>query len=135
MSAALTNVNGCDDQFYRYKRPTILVKQITNFTELTNIKEICAKLGRSEGLLLTFLQIKLATQSKGSSLRGNFTVKQLEDLILSFTKEFVLCRSCKNPETILKMSKGSVRMSCSCCGQTSSIKMDERLSKRIKLVA
>lgn len=114
------NINNSIDPYYRYKRPVITIQHTVNFTELTNLDEVAMKLARPSDLLLSYLQIKLATQAsqamKKKCLRGRFSVQQIEVLIKEFTRTLVLCNICDNPETELLVKKGTAYLKCTSCG-------------------
>lgn len=113
------NINNSDDIFYRYKMPAIQIKQSTNYTTLLNLSEICKSLDRSEKVILKYLSKKLATASniKTKELNGAYSVSIIQKLIFDFIKEYVLCYSCKNPETYFSGPK----MNCKACGHVQII--------------
>jgi translation initiation factor 5 len=49
-------------------------------------------------------------------VNGKFSANQLADVLDIFIDKFVLCGSCRNPETIVAPSKGQVKLRCISCG-------------------
>jgi translation initiation factor 2 beta subunit (eIF-2beta)/eIF-5 len=127
------NINDSTDPFYRYKRPVASLKHSVNFTEFVNLDEVAAKLARTPDLLLFYIQQKLATQTniKKKTLRGRFSVQQIEELIKQFTQMFVLCGTCNNPETELTKKGHHGRLICASCGGKTHVDLDDKLLRHI----
>jgi translation initiation factor 2 beta subunit (eIF-2beta)/eIF-5 len=124
-----TNINGSQDEYYRYKRPLITVKQTVNFTEITNLEDVCRALGRTSKLLMAYLQIKLATQAKKNTLRGQFSTVELESQVRDFTKLLILCGKCSNPETLIKTKRDITYLKCESCGSRTEVVLTGSLDK------
>lgn len=122
-------MNDSKDPFYRYKRDIISVKHSVNFTEIENLTTIAKQLNRTDELLLKYLQVTLATQGNLSkrTLRGTFTVNQLEKLVKDFIKKYVLCGTCQNPETTINYKKG--QLTCASCGAKTPVQIDGKIIK------
>jgi len=48
-----------------------------------------------------------------------------------FIDSFVLCGTCKNPETVLRVKKNSISFRCNACGNSTPVNMSHKLSKFI----
>lgn len=92
-------------------------------TRLINLEEVARALGRDEDVIAKYLSIELSTPCKSSKkyngdymLNGAFSKSELGEKILSFTKEYVTCGHCSNPETVFHKSKGARYLMCKACG-------------------
>lgn len=66
-------------------------------------------------------------------VNGKHDQETLANLLDSFIEKFLLCQTCKNPETSMEVVKnGNIELRCMACGQVSSIDMRNRLSTYIQ---
>jgi len=71
--------------------------------------------------------MELGAQSKWNAdlekatVQGARTAGELQRLVLGFARDFVLCPTCSNPETVFKLRKGELRTRCAACGDTKAI--------------
>lgn len=63
-------------------------------------------------------------------INGSHSADRLRELLDSFIEKFVLCQSCKNPETDLKITKadGMILRDCKACGKRSNVDMRHKLT-------
>ena len=60
-------------------------------------------------------------------VNGAHDAPKLQDYLDGFINKFVLCRSCKNPETVVQISNGDIDLDCKACGEHT------RVDPRLKL--
>lgn len=123
-----------DDPSYRYQMPTLTIKHEGRTggtkTRLTNLAEIAGAIGRPEEFIMKYITNKLSCASyvKESNyiLQGTFTLEQIKDALYAYIQEYVLCPTCKLPETVLSYSGKTSVLShkCAACGAKTSIKIN-----------
>ncbi len=95
-------------------------------TVITNISQIANYIRRPLDQLAKFLQKELATPGKIDNDRLILNTKlgseKVNDKILLYTKEFVLCPVCNKPDTEIITEKGIKFKHCLACGAKSPIK-------------
>eukprot|EP00668_Euglena_longa_P015504 GGOE01019590.1.p1 GENE.GGOE01019590.1~~GGOE01019590.1.p1 ORF type:complete len:401 (-),score=114.41 GGOE01019590.1:210-1412(-) len=124
------------DAFYRYKMPRILTKVEGNGngikTVVCNIIEISQRLGRNVEYPMRFFAHELAATSKLKDdkwiLTGLHTQENIQSCIFDFIKRFVLCKACRNPETVIRVDgKKNIFLDCKACSRTTDIAPTEKL--------
>ncbi len=95
-------------------------------TILTNLQQITSYIRRDINHLLKYLLRELATSG---SIKGNQVVLQtkissqkINDKILSYTEEFVLCKECGKPDTELLKQDKFMFVHCLACGAKHSVR-------------
>ncbi|RYP87433.1 hypothetical protein DL770_004771 [Monosporascus sp. CRB-9-2] len=96
-------------------------------TIFANIQEICKRMKRSEEHVTAYLFAELGTNgsvdgSRRLVIKGRFQQKQLEAVLRKYIIEYVTCKTCRSPDTVL--SKGENRLSfvtCNSCGSRRSV--------------
>ncbi|EAN97839.1 putative eukaryotic translation initiation factor 5 [Trypanosoma cruzi] len=121
-----------DDLYYRYKMPTIQTKVEGSGngikTVFPNIHDVCLAINRPEEVLMKFFQSEIGAQrtvlEKDDKflIMGSHTEERVQEKIYDFIRKFVLCRSCRNPETQLFVERNKkdvphISMSCGACGK------------------
>ncbi len=95
-------------------------------TIITNISQISDYLRRPLDHLTKFLQKELATSGKIENGRLILNTKlgsdKVNDKIILYSKEFVICGECKKPDTEINEEKGIKFKKCLACGAKSPIK-------------
>ncbi|CAG8582238.1 6131_t:CDS:2 [Dentiscutata erythropus] len=91
-------------------------------TIFANISDICKRMHRQPEHVIQFLFAELGTSGSidGSQrlvIRGRFVQKQLENVLL----EYVTCKTCKSPDTILTKENRIFFQQCESCGSTRSV--------------
>nr|CCC93478.1 unnamed protein product [Trypanosoma congolense IL3000] len=127
-----------DDIYYRYKMPTIQTKVEGSGngikTVFPNIHDVCLAINRPEEVLMKFFQSEIGAQrtvlEKDDKflIMGSHTEERVQEKVYDFIRRFVLCRSCRNPETQLSVERNKkgaphISMSCGACGK--SMKLDD----------
>ncbi|KAK4053312.1 eukaryotic translation initiation factor 5 [Microbotryomycetes sp. JL221] len=127
------------DSFYRYRMP-ILTTKIEGRgngikTVLPNMADVARALNRPSSYPTKFFGCELGSQSTFNDdteryiVNGAHDASRLRDLLDVFIEKFVLCSSCKNPETELQITKGDfIIKDCKACGSKSDVDMRHRLS-------
>jgi len=97
-----------------------------NRTILFNLKELSDQLGRDAKKILKFLSGELATsgaiEGAQAIFQGKFSRETFERLIERFTKEYVYCPVCHQPDTKIVRSDRLYFIVCDACGARSSIR-------------
>ena len=127
------------DPFYRYKMPPIQSKVEGRGngikTVIVNLAEVARSLGRPPVYVLKYFGSELGAQTNESQERylinGTHDAGELQDSLDGFINKFVLCGSCKNPETEIQIKKGLIQRDCKACGSLSMIDPRQKLSSYI----
>jgi len=100
----------------------------TSKTLWSNFPLIVKALNRSPQHLLTYVIVELGTTGNldGSGrivIKGRFMVKQLESLLKKYIDEYVVCKTCKGRDTILKRENRLHFLVCQSpvCGSSRSV--------------
>lgn len=124
-------VNICRDNtdpFYRYKMPLIQSKVEGRGngikTVIVNVAEVARALGRSPDYVIKYFGHELGAQTNTERclINGSHDASELQDSLDGFINKFVLCASCKNPETEIQIKeKDRLQRDCKACGHISII--------------
>lgn len=100
----------------------------TSKTLWSNFPVIVKALNRNPQHLLTYVIVELGTTANldGSGrvvIKGRFMVKQLESLLKKYIDEYVVCKTCKGRDTILKRENRLHFLVCQSpvCGSSRSV--------------
>lgn len=135
----MENISRISDPFYRYKMPTLIIRNQSNKTVLINLEDISKSLNRSQEQLLKMFSYKHKSSCKikdgNAFLSGKHELTDLKNTLYWYIRIYVLCSSCNNPETIIHCcvkKSGKVKLDCQACSQTHSVKNgDPKLNKWI----
>lgn len=64
-------------------------------------------------------------------INGAHDASKLQDYLDGFISKFVLCKKCKNPETVMEIKDGRIMLDCKACGQRSEVDLRLKLSSFI----
>lgn len=64
-------------------------------------------------------------------INGAHDASKLQDYLDGFISKFVLCKKCKNPETVMEVKNGGITLDCKACGQISQVDLRLKLSSFI----
>jgi len=129
-----------DDKFYRYKMPSLLTKVEGRGngikTVIPNMEDVAHALARPPTYPTKFFGCELGAQTTFANDRyivnGSHTAERLRELLDTFIEKFVLCPSCKNPETELiitgKGNSEAIHRDCKACGRQNDIDMRHKLT-------
>lgn len=120
------------DPFYRYKMPPIQAKVEGRGngikTAIVNTSEVARALGRPSSYIIKYFGFELGAQTSINEGQDRFLVNgvhdapKLQDTLDGFINKFVLCGSCKNPETDIIITKDeNLIRDCKACGQRTKI--------------
>ena len=125
----LINIRGIDendDPFYRYKmEEVVFIREGSRFAFL-NIVSICNSLERDPKELVKFLQSYFGTSffikdSKAFTTKNDLTKNILQEAVYNFIETNVLCKTCKNPETVKEIIKKQTYLKCNACSSKTPI--------------
>ncbi|GAA5970457.1 hypothetical protein JCM11641_001719 [Rhodosporidiobolus odoratus] len=131
--AAIVNVRrDIKDKFYRYKMPVLLTKIEGKGngikTVFPNMADVARALNRPASYPTKFFGGELGAQatfndeSERYIVNGAHDENHMRDLLDKFINKFVLCSSCKNPETELFLTKNEIiRADCKACGHQGDV--------------
>lgn len=124
------------DPFYRYKMPPLQSKTEGRGngikTAIVNLGEVSRALNRPPAYLVKFFGYELGAQTQIQTDRylvnGAHDTSELQDSLDGFINKFVLCGSCKNPETeIVLKGKDTLERDCKACGKVTIIDPKHKL--------
>ncbi|KIJ33041.1 hypothetical protein M422DRAFT_183735 [Sphaerobolus stellatus SS14] len=128
-----------DDKFYRYKMPVLMTKIEGKGngikTVVPNMADIARALSRPPTYPTKFFGCELGAQTTFDDkaeryiVNGAHDATRLRELLDTFIDKFVLCGSCKNPETELILTKNEeILRDCKACGQRTIVDMRHKLT-------
>ncbi|ETW77459.1 hypothetical protein HETIRDRAFT_480114 [Heterobasidion irregulare TC 32-1] len=91
-----------------------------------NISDICKRMHRQPEHVIQYLFAELGTTGSvdGSGrlvIRGRFQQKQIENVLRRYIIEYLTCKTCKSPDTLLTKENRIFFMSCESCGSRRSV--------------
>jgi len=101
-------------------RPPEVVKAGAKKTSFVNFLEISKQMNRDPKHVLSFILAELGTSGSidGNNtliLKGKFQVKQMENILRRYIKEYVMCHTCKSKDTRLLKSDRLMFLQCDLC--------------------
>ncbi|KAG6857417.1 hypothetical protein H0H87_004779 [Tephrocybe sp. NHM501043] len=143
MASGVVNIRrDVDDKFYRYRMPVLLTKIEGKGngikTVVPNMSDVARALSRPPTYTTKFFGCELGAQTSFDEkndryiVNGAHNAERLRELLDGFIDKFVLCKSCKNPETeliILKNGRNEyIIRDCKACGERTDIDMRHKLT-------
>lgn len=130
------------DPFYRYKMPPIQSKIEGRGngikTAVVNTSEVARALNRPPAYLIKYFGFELGAQTSINEENDRYLVNgvhdapKLQDTLDGFINKFVLCGSCKNPETEIIITKNDdLIRDCKACGKRTPIDLRSKLATYI----
>jgi len=91
-----------------------------------NLPEICRKMKRTPDHVIQFLFAELGTSGSVDGagrlvIKGRFQQKQLENVLRRYILEYLTCKTCKSPDTILNKENRLYFITCNVCGSRKSV--------------
>jgi len=131
-----------EDKFYRYRMPLLMTKIEGKGngikTVIPNMSDVARALSRPPTYPTKFFGSELGAQTSFDEKNDRYIVNgahdpdRLRELLDGFIDKFVLCRSCKNPETelvILKQGRNEdIIRDCKACGERTGVDMRHKLT-------
>jgi len=143
MASGIVNVRrDVDDKFYRYRMPLLTTKIEGKGngikTVIPNMSDVARALSRPPTYTTKFFGCELGAQTSFDEKNDRYIVNgahnadRLRELLDVFIDKFVLCKSCKNPETeliILKVNRTEdIIRDCKACGERTGVDMRHKLT-------
>ncbi|CCK71009.1 translation initiation factor eIF5 KNAG_0F03470 [Huiozyma naganishii CBS 8797] len=139
------SVNICRDNhdpFYRYKMPPLQAKVEGRGngikTAVLNVADVARALNRPAPYIVKYFGFELGAQTSISVDKDRYLVNgvhepaKLQDVLDGFINKFVLCGSCKNPETEIVITKDNdLVRDCKACGKRTPMDLRHKLSSFI----
>ncbi|KAI0392566.1 domain found in IF2B/IF5-domain-containing protein [Xylariaceae sp. FL0594] len=136
---ALINVRrDVTDAFYRYKMERIQTKIEGKGngikTVVVNLSSVAAALARPGSYVIKYFGFELGAQTNIDPaddrwiINGSHDSAKLQDYLDGFINKFVLCKKCKNPETVVQIKDGHILLDCKACGQRTDVDLRHKLS-------
>ena len=126
------------DPFYRYKMEKIQSKIEGKGngikTVIVNLTSIANSLARPGAYVIKYFGFELGAQTNSNPaddrwiINGAHEASKLQDYLDGFITRFVLCKKCKNPETVTVIKDGNIILDCKACGQRSDVDLRLKLS-------
>ncbi|KAJ8072296.1 eukaryotic translation initiation factor 5 [Marasmius tenuissimus] len=143
MASGIVNIRrDVDDKFYRYRMPLLTTKIEGKGngikTVIPNMADVARALSRPATYPTKFFGCELGAQTSFDEkneryiVNGAHDANRLRELLDGFIDKFVLCKSCKNPETeliIIKQGRNEhIIRDCKACGERTDIDMRHKLT-------
>ncbi|KIX96474.1 uncharacterized protein Z520_07740 [Fonsecaea multimorphosa CBS 102226] len=126
------------DPFYRYKMERLQSKIEGKGngikTVVANLPSVSASLARPPAYIIKYFGFELGAQTNTNPkddrwiINGAHEAGKLQDSLDGFISRFVLCKSCKNPETEINIKDGRILLDCKACGQRTQVDIRHKLS-------
>ncbi|KAJ9614394.1 eukaryotic translation initiation factor 5 [Cladophialophora chaetospira] len=126
------------DPFYRYKMERLQSKIEGKGngikTVVANLPSVAASLARPPAYVIKYFGFELGAQTNTNPkddrwiINGAHEASKLQDSLDGFISRFVLCKSCKNPETEINIKDGRILLDCKACGQRTDVDIRHKLS-------
>ncbi|EPE03528.1 eukaryotic translation initiation factor 5 [Ophiostoma piceae UAMH 11346] len=126
------------DVFYRYKMERLQTKIEGKGngikTVIPNLSNVAQQLARPGAYLIKYFGFELGAQTNIDPpddrwiINGAHESAKLQDYLDGFISKFVLCKKCKNPETVVQIKEGRIWLDCKACGQRTEVDLRLKLS-------
>jgi len=142
-SGATVNIRrDVDDKFYRYRMPVLLTKIEGKGngikTVIPNMSDVAKALSRPPSYTTKYFGCELGAttildeKTDRWIVNGAHDANRMRELLDGFIDKFVLCGECKNPETVLSITKNQeILRDCKACGATTMVDMRHKLTQYI----
>lgn len=107
-------------------KPPQLERVGTKKTRFSNFREICQGFKRNSSHVTDFIFAELGNSGSIDAndqllMKGRFGIKQIENILRKYVKEYVLCHTCKSPDTELEKEARLSFLQCRVCGSRCSV--------------
>jgi translation initiation factor 5 len=126
------------DPFYRYKMERLQSKIEGKGngikTVVANLPSVAQSLARPPAYIIKYFGFELGAQTNTNPkddrwiINGAHEASKLQESLDGFISKFVLCKSCKNPETEINIKDGRILLDCKACGQRTEADIRQKLS-------
>jgi translation initiation factor 5 len=103
-------------------------------TVVANLSSVSQSLARPPAYVIKYFGFELGAQTNTNPaddrwiINGAHEASKLQDHLDGFINKFVLCKSCKNPETDINIKDGRILLDCKACGQRTTVDLRHKLS-------
>jgi translation initiation factor 5 len=103
-------------------------------TVIVNLNNVSQALARPPAYVIKYFGFELGAQTTLNPtddrwiINGAHDAPKLQDYLDGFISKFVLCKKCKNPETVVQVKDGRILLDCKACGERSDVDMRLKLS-------
>ncbi|UZJ52597.1 hypothetical protein CBS101457_001917 [Exobasidium rhododendri] len=106
--------------------PPVVQRDGSKKTMFSNVVDICRRMRRQPEHVIQFLFTELGTVGSvdGSQrlvIKGRFMPVQIEKVLRQYIVEYVTCKTCRSPQTLLTKENRIYFMTCESCGSTRSV--------------
>lgn len=125
------------DPFYRYKMERLQSKIEGKGngikTVVPNLSNVADQLARPASYVIKYFGFELGAQTNIDPkddrwiINGAHEASKLQDYLDGFIAKFVLCKNCKNPETVVNIKDNDIMLDCKACGQISRVETRHKL--------
>jgi translation initiation factor 2 subunit 2 len=109
-------------------KPPQVAREGTKKTVFTNFMDLCRSMNRNPEHLQAYLLAELGTSGSQDGqqrliMKGRFLPKAFEGCLRRYMNEYVLCNSCKSPDTLLDRDSSSriMFLRCQQCGASRTV--------------
>ncbi|RXW20855.1 hypothetical protein EST38_g4997 [Candolleomyces aberdarensis] len=106
--------------------PPQLFREGNKKSIFANVTEICKKMHRQPEHVIQFLFAEMGTTGSVDGagrlvIKGRFQQKQIENVLRRYLVEYVTCKTCKSPDTLLTKENRIFFVACESCGSRRSV--------------
>ncbi|KAH9944927.1 eukaryotic translation initiation factor 2 beta [Amylocystis lapponica] len=106
--------------------PPSIMREGNKKTIFANVSDICKRMHRQPEHVIQYMFAEMGTTGSvdGSGrlvIKGRFQQKQIEHVLRRYIVEYVTCKTCKSPDTLLTKENRIFFMSCESCGSRRSV--------------
>ncbi|ORX47470.1 hypothetical protein DM01DRAFT_1339104 [Hesseltinella vesiculosa] len=106
--------------------PPLIAREGNKKTIFANVSDISRRLHREPEHVIQFLFAELGTTGSVDGaqrliIKGRFQQKQIENVLRRYIVEYVTCKTCKSPDTIMTKDNRLYFVQCEACGSTRSV--------------
>ncbi|KAJ7632579.1 domain found in IF2B/IF5-domain-containing protein [Roridomyces roridus] len=106
--------------------PPSIHREGTKKSIFANVTDICKKMHRQPEHVIAFLFSEMGTTGSVDGngqlvIKGRFQQKQIENVLRRYIVEYVTCKTCKSPDTLLTKENRIFFMACESCGSRRSV--------------
>lgn len=140
----MANINirrDISDPFYRYKMERLQSKIEGKGngikTVVVNLSNVADQLARPPNYVIKYFGFELGAQTNIDPkddrwiINGAHDATKLQDYLDGFINKYVLCKDCKNPETVVQVKDGDILLDCKACGQRTHADIRHKLGSYI----
>lgn len=126
LEEAYKNIKPIEHSGERFEIPKIEGHVEGTKTILTNLQQVASYIRRDINHLLKYLLKELATSGSIKQnrviLHRKINSQKINEKIIDYVNEFVLCKECKKPDSELIKEKGFAFLHCLACGAKHSVR-------------